>query len=378
MLRLSLAVALSVCLLTALPAAEAPSAPQPLDLTATIPLPEISGRIDHMAVDVKGQRLFVSALGKGSVEVVDLAAGKCTERIIGLKDPQGILYIPDLNLLAVACGKDGTVHLYNGITLLPTKTIDFKNNADDLRYDPAARRLYVTYGDGGLGIIDPVKGEVVGEIPLKGHPQAFSIEHQGKRIFVNVPAGKHIAVIDREKQAVIATWPVEGATEPFPMALDETNHRLFTVTRHPSQVIVYDTETGKSTTRFDCVGDCDDIYYDPPTRRLYLSGGQGFADVFRQDDADHYHRVAQLPTGKLARTSLFVPELSSYYVAVPHFIPWLTGKSNIRAYKVQTQMADVPPAGAPACATACLQAVIAEAVDHFCSPPSPHRGRGLG
>jgi len=343
MLRYSIAVALCGSLLAAALAAEKPSAPLPLDLAATIPLPDISGRIDHMAADVKGQRLFVVSLGKGSVEVVDLASAKVVDRITGLKDPHDILFTADLNLLAVSCGKDGTVRLYDGTTLKPARTVDFKSNADTLRYDPAAKRLYVGYGDGGIGIIDPVKGEKVGVIPLKGHPESFQLERLGHRIFVNVPTARHIAVIDRQAEKVTATWPVAGATDSFAMALDEANRRLMSVARHPAETIVYDTDTGKPTARFACVGDCDDIFYDPPTRSLYLSGGEGYADVFRQDDPDHYRLVARIATAKLARTSLLVPELGSYYVAEPHFVPWLTGKSKVRVYKVQTLTAAAAP-----------------------------------
>ena len=312
--------------------AEAP-ATGPLEPLPTIALPGVGGRIDHLAADVKGNRLFVAALGHGTVEVIDLAAGKVAQAITGLKEPQGILFAPDLNLLAVACGGDGTVCFYDGATLKALGTLDYKEDADNLRYDAAAKRIYVGYGSGALGVIDAAKREKVGEVPLAGHPESFQLEKAGKRIFVNVPTAGHVAVVDREKMSVLATWPVESAKNNFPMALDEANRRLFVVCRKPAQVLVFDTGSGKVVTRFECAGDADDIFYDAPVRRLYLSGGQGFVEVFEQTDADHYRLIQKVPTAWMARTALFVPDLARLFVAAPHMVP-LEHEAEVRVFKV--------------------------------------------
>jgi YVTN family beta-propeller protein len=312
--------------------AEAP-ATGPLEPLSTIALPGVSGRIDHLAADVKGNRLFVAALGHGTVEVIDLAAGKVAQTITGLKEPQGILFAAELNLLVVACGGDGSVRFYDGATLKPLGTLDYKEDADNLRYDAAAKRIYVGYGSGALGVIDAAKREKVGEVLLAGHPESFQLEKGGKRIFVNVPTAGHVAVVDREKPSVLAPWPVAGAKSNFPMALDEASRRLFVVCRKPAEVLVFDTGSGKIATRFECAGDADDIFYDAPVRRLYLSGGQGFVEAFEQADADHYRLIQKVPTAWMARTALFVPDLARLFVAAPHMVP-LEHEAEVRVFKV--------------------------------------------
>src|ERR1700720_387927 len=88
----------------------------PLRLIQKIPLPNVKGRIDHMDVDVKGKRLFVAGLENGTLEVVDLKAGKWTRSIPGFKAPQGIAYVPALNKLFVASNDDGMVRVFRGDT----------------------------------------------------------------------------------------------------------------------------------------------------------------------------------------------------------------------------------------------------------------------
>src|SRR3954449_10058550 len=127
---------------------------QPLRLEKTIDLPEVQGRIDHLSVDVKGQRLFVSALGNNTVEIIDLTAGKRLKTISGLQEPQGVLYVPATDRLYVANGKDGSVRIFDGTSYAPLKTLDYGNDADNLRYDSGHERIFVGYASGALGDFD--------------------------------------------------------------------------------------------------------------------------------------------------------------------------------------------------------------------------------
>jgi hypothetical protein len=156
------------------------------------------------------------------------------------------------------------------------------------------------------------------KVKLAGHPEAFQLEQNGPRIFVNVPTAHHIAVVDREKRKVIAKWPVKEAEANFPMALDEANHRLFVGCRKPAKVLVIDTETGKTVTAIDCCGDTDDLFYDAASKRIYVSGGEGYITVIQQTDRDHYAVAEKIPTAPGARTSHFDPGAARLYLAVPH------------------------------------------------------------
>lgn len=298
-------------LLFAAPAAGQGSAP--LKLEKSIELPDVQGRIDHMSIDVKGQRLFVAALGNNTVEVIDLKAGKSTNTITGVREPQGVLYVAGKDRLYVASGKDGTVKIFDGTSLKLLKTVEYGDDADNLRFDAARERIYVGYGSGGLGELD-MDGQKGAETKLGSHPESFQLEKERPRSYVNLPKS-HIAVVDRETHSVLSTWSTGFSLANYAMALDEADHRLFVVTRFPARLLVFDTETGKTVQKLSAVGDCDDIFFDQARKRLYATGGEGAIAVFEQQDADHYKEIARVSTAKGARTSFFAPYLKRLYVA---------------------------------------------------------------
>jgi len=291
---------------------------QPLRLESTIPLPNVNGRIDHLSIDVAGKRLFVSALGNNTVEVVDLASGKIVHSISGLKEPQGVFYWADTNRLYVANGVDGHVRVYDGRSFEQIHEYDLSGDADNIRFDPGAKEVFVGYGSGALGVINLDLKSNVGETMLDAHPESFQLEKHGPRIFINVPKAGNVTVVDRRTRSVKAKWPVTGAKENFPMALDEANHRLFIGCRKPAKMLVLDTADGKEIAAIDITGDTDDLFYDAPLKRIYVSGGSGSISVIEQKDADHYNVLATIPTAEGARTSLLAPEFKRLYVARPH------------------------------------------------------------
>jgi len=289
-----------------------------LKLTKTIPLPGVTGRFDHMAVDAKGKRLFVAALGNNTLEVVDVAASKHLESITGLRKPTGVLYLPDANQIAVANGDDGTLNIFDGATYKLVRSIGSFDDADNIRYDATAGLIYLGYGSGALAIIDSKKLERVGEIKLKGHPESFQLEKNGDRIFVNVPDRKEVAVIDRKKREVVGEWHAEKFEANFPMALDEANHRVLIGCRKPVPwIFILNSTNGGFVKVHGIAGDTDDLFYDAKRHRLYASCGEGFVVVVSQKDADTYEDRGRIATRAAARTSCFSPELDQIYLAVP-------------------------------------------------------------
>jgi DNA-binding beta-propeller fold protein YncE len=234
-----------------------------------------------------------------------------------LAEPQGVYYDPSTNRLFVACAKDGTTRVFDGGTFQVLETVKFAGDADNIRYDPRNRRIIVGYGDGALGFLD-ANGKKAGEVALDGHPESFQLEKTGTRVFVNVPDQKEIQVADLANNALLAKWPVTSALKNYPMALDESHHRLLIGCRTPARMLVIDTETGKQTASIEIVGDTDDLFYDAAKSRVYVIGGGGFVDVFEQKDADHYVRTEHVATAAGARTGLFVADWGKLFVAVPH------------------------------------------------------------
>ncbi|HMF98629.1 MAG TPA: hypothetical protein VKE96_30220 [Vicinamibacterales bacterium] len=293
------------------------SAQEPLVPIGSIELPRVEGRIDHLAFDAAGQRLFVAALGNNTVEVLDLKSGTHIKSLPGFREPQGIAVASDAKLVAVANGQGEGLQLL-GDDLQPGARVKLGDDSDNVRYDASAKRLYVGFGSGALAAVSPGDAKVLGEVKLAGHPESFQLERSGARVFVNVPTADHIAVVDRSSMKVLATWPVTIAKANFPMALDEASHRIFIGCRRPAKVLIYDTTTGKQLASFDTVGDTDDLFYDATKKRLYVTGGEGFVDVFQSQDTNRLTRIAHIATAAGARTSLFVPDLNRLYLAVPH------------------------------------------------------------
>jgi len=287
-------------------------------LKQTIPLPGVEGRIDHLALDAASDRLFVCALGNNTVEVLDLRKGERIHSITGLGAPQGIAYIPELNRIFVANDKGGICRIYNGKSFEAVGALDFKDDADNVRYDSATKQIYVGFGGGGIGVVSAPEGKQVGSIKLSAHPEAFELEKNGKRIFVNVPNSRHVGVIDRDKSEVVATWKTDLAFANFPMALDEANHRLFVGCRLPSKLIVLNTESGDVVAKIDISGDPDDVFYDSKRHRIYAICGAGKIDIVEQTDPNNYKPSTKVDTADGARTGLLVPERDTLFVAVPH------------------------------------------------------------
>lgn len=304
-----------------------------LTVVKTIPLPDVRGRIDHFALDSKGQRLFMAALGNDTVEVIDLAAGKRIHTITGCSEPQGLAYVPAKNRLVIANGGSGEVKILDADSLAVLKTLPGLPDADNVRYDEKSDLIYVGYGDGALAVIRAATGEKVTDIKLSGHPESFRLEQNGNRIFVNVPDSGHIAVIDRVAGKVTATWPMTKFHANFPMALDEADHRLFVGCRRPARLVVFDTATGRQIADTEISGDTDDLFYDANHKQIFISCGAGSIDVIDRLSADSYQLQERIPTESGARTSFFSPDRRELYLAVRAGL--ISGKAEVRVYKTK-------------------------------------------
>lgn len=323
-------VALVLCC-AGIVAVAAQSAP-PLKLKQTVPLPGVEGRIDHFAFDPADERLFVCAVGNNTVEVLDLRKGERVHSITGLGAPQGVAYVPEVNRLFVANDKGGICKIYDGKSFQFVGELNFKDDADNVRYDEATKKIYVGFGSGGIAVVNAPDGKQVGSIKLSAHPESFQLEKNGSRIFVNVPNSRHVAVIDRDKGQVVGTWKTDLAFGNFPMALDEANHRLFVGCRLPSKLVVVNTDSGDLVAKVDISGDSDDVFYDGKRHRIYAICGAGKIDIIEQTDPKTYKALAKVATANGARTALFVPERDTLFVAVP---PRGSQQAEIRCYRVE-------------------------------------------
>ncbi len=289
-------------------------------LVQEIPLPNVGGRIDHFTFDAKRKRVIGAALGNNTVEVVDTFAGRDVHSITGAAAPQGVVYVSELNRLFVANGTDGKLRVYDGDTFKLINTLDIGEDADNVRYDPAEKRVYVAYGgdeEGGIAVIDTASGKRLDDVAkLDAHPESFQIAASRPVIYANIATKAKVVVIDRNTHKV-TDWPLRTGKANYPMALDEADHRLFVVTRKPAQLVVLDSDSGAMVASVPCVNDSDDLYYDTARKRIYAPGGEGFISVVQQIDADHYQSLAKVPTTIGARTGLWYEKRDRFYLAVP-------------------------------------------------------------
>jgi DNA-binding beta-propeller fold protein YncE len=319
---------------------------EPMRLIQTIPLPNVEGYFDHMAVDIKGQHLFVTGEYQRTLEIVDLRTGMVIHSITGFGgDPRKAIYLPQTNEIWVDDG-DATCKAFSGDTYELIKNIplsghdldpDSRRVPDNGAYDPVAQLFYLgARADelkkqgikGSIEIVDLKNGKYVGNIETEGqNPAGLVLDPASPKLYAVMGDTSQVVVIDREKRAVIATWPITGGPEPHAVALDAAHHRLLIGSRvkrghlyKPGKLVVMDSDNGRVIDAIDTEGGVDEVVYDAPSGRVYYTGTTGYIDVFKQIDADHYQRLGMAPTGAIAKTSLFVPELKRFYVAVPKHV----------------------------------------------------------
>jgi DNA-binding beta-propeller fold protein YncE len=307
----------------------APASSQAFPLTQTIDLPAVTGRIDHLDIDLQRNRLFVAALAAGSLEVIDLRSGERISRIAPLSEPQGVAYLPALDRIVVASGGSGRVEAYERAPAA-VASVGGLEDADNVRFDAPADRLVIGYGH-ALVVLDPRTLAVIQRIALPGHPEAFELEPSGHRVYVNVPSAGQIVVVDRQSGTIAASWHVTGATGNFPMALDASSKRLYIATRRPALLQAYDTSTGRRVSEVPIGADPDDLFFDSERHQLYAVCGEGVVDVVRLRENDRLELGQRLQTAPGARTGLFVSRLSTLFVAVP---ARAGAPAQIRAYKI--------------------------------------------
>ena len=298
-----------------------------LHLVQTIPMPNVKGRFDHMDVDVDGKRAFIAGVESGSVEVVDLAAGKWTRSIPGFKTPTEMCYVQELNKIFVASRDDGMIRVFRGDSFDLIDSLKLELGANRMLYDSATKLLYVGYGAklagfdyGRVGVIDARSDKLLGDMIVESHPSQILLDPASRRLFVSVWEAGRIDVFDTRNHQLVLTWTTGG--QAGDTALDQTHHRLFTAIRTAPQVmLVYDSESGQEVARLPAEGRMNGIYYDPWLKRIYMTCGRelpaGFVFVYQQKDPDHYEFLGKVPTGPGAGTSFWVPQLNRFYVAVP-------------------------------------------------------------
>lgn len=287
---------------------------QLLKKNQTILLPNVKGRIDHMSIDLNSNRLFVAALGSGSVEVIDLRSGKDIHSITRLEEPQGVLYYAKSNLLFITSAEDGTCKIFNASNYKLLKIIYLGRDADNIRFDSKRDIVFVGYGSGGIAAINPFNMKIMFKIDLPDHPESFQIDEKKNLMFVNIPGAAQLELIDIHQRKVIQRIRL-NINGNFPMALDTLNHLIFIGSRNPSKLVIFNETPLKKISKKNISGDADDIYYDNKDSLIFVSCGSGYIDVFKLISSNEIILKESIKTSSGARTSLYVPALNKLFIA---------------------------------------------------------------
>jgi hypothetical protein len=304
-----------------------------LELVQTIVLKGKAGKLDHLALDGKRDRLFLANSCNGTLDVVDLKAGKLLKQVTGQTGIQGVAYAADLDRVFVGLGSGGLCNAFNGADYKPLKTIKFTDDADNVRYDPERHLVFVAHAEASIGVIDARTFAVRADVKLPGAAEGFQVAAGRPQLYVVLPSPSQVAVLDIDKKEITANYPVKMAGGGHPLAQDAANKRLFVGCREAPMLVVLDSETGKEITGVEVPKEIDDVFYDAKRKRLYASCGEGYLAVIRQSDADHYEVVEKVATVKQAKTCLFDAETGRLFLAVPRQ-EGMPGPE-IRIYKVR-------------------------------------------
>jgi DNA-binding beta-propeller fold protein YncE len=298
------------------PAIAAAADDPPLERVQTIPLKGPVGGLDHLALDAKRGRLFVANTVNGSLDIIDLKAGRLLKQVPGQGRIRGIAYSPEADRVFVGNGTGGVCNTFDGEDYELLKSVPLGVDADNVRYNPKTQRIYVVHADTELSVIDAKNYTLRSPIALPKSLGAFQLEAGRPRMYVNAKSG-HVVAIDTDKDEVIGRFPVAPAGANAALAIDESHRRLFVGCRSDPSLVVMDADTGKVVARVPIPGDIDDLSFDARRGRIYASCGEGAIAVIRQVDADRYEPLVTIPTVKGARTSIFNADDGRLYLAVP-------------------------------------------------------------
>jgi hypothetical protein len=285
---------------------------QPLALAHRSELPGYDGDFDHLFADTGENKLFVAAEDHGTVEVFDLKTGEHLKTLTTFKTPHAFFLVPGTHRLIVT--DNSGPRIIDDRTYQVLGRIDLAPGADTEYYDASTGRLFIVSGGDDVNLkncwlneIDPATGKVLRQREFDSdHVEAVEAEQHGERI----------DIVDKKTLQVTGHWPIVGAATNLSMALDEPDHRLFVVTRKPTELFVLNTDNGHTVATLDVPAVNDGVYFDALRKRIYVPGAVGEIGVYQETDPDHYREIARVPSVPGGKSELFAPQLNELFVAI--------------------------------------------------------------
>ena len=280
-------------------------------VSGIIPI-EGDGGWDALLADPTSGQLFVSH--GTEVAVIDLATEKPTAKIAGMKRIRGIAVADDLGRGFISDGGDDAVIIFDLESHTVLQKVQAGKNPDGLLYDAFSKRVFAfNTGSKDVTVIDAATGKVAGTIPVDGWPEFPASDGKGN-VYVNIWDKSELSQIDPQAMKVRNTWPLAPCDEPFGLAIDPDGRRLFSVCDNKLMAVT-DADSGKVVTTVAIGNGPDGAGYDPGIHVVFSSNGEGTLTVVKQESADKYTVLANVPTESSARTMTLDPKTHKVYLS---------------------------------------------------------------
>jgi DNA-binding beta-propeller fold protein YncE len=293
------------------------AAPESYHLLKMVPIPG-DGGWDYVSVDSAARRVYVSHASR--VEVLDADSGAVVGHIADTAGVHGIAVAADLGRGFTSNGRADTVTVFDLKTLKPVGTVPTGKNPDSIIYDPATRRVFAFNGRGkSATVIDAAESKVAGTIELGGQPEFAAADGAG-HVFVNLEDKNEVLRLDAKAMKVLDRWPLKGASAPCSMAMDAAHHRLFVGCRSKA-LVVLNSETGNPIATLPIGERVDAGAFDPETKLIFCSCGDGTVSVIRQETPDVYAEAEKIKTRTGSKTMGFDPKTHKLFLPAAEFKP---------------------------------------------------------
>jgi len=286
-------------------------------LVKTIPLPG-DGGWDYLIVDDAGRRVYVSH--GDQVDVLDADTYETMGKVVDTKGVHGIALAPGLARGFTSNGKANTVTIFDLKSLKHLGEVKTGKNPDAIIYDPATNRVFAFNGrDNSATAIDAAAGTVAGTIELGGQPE-FAVADGAGNVFVNLEDKSTLVKIDAQKLKVLERWPLAPGETPSSLAMDPKTHRLFVGCRN-KLLIVVNAQTGKVVAKQPIGTRVDASAFDPETKLIFSSNGDGTVTVIHDDGEDKYSVVETIKTKVGSKTMALDAKTHKLFLPSADFKP---------------------------------------------------------
>lgn len=257
------------------------------------------GGWDYPAADSKSDKLYLSH--GTQVNILNKSTGDSLGIIPNTQGIHGIAFVHALNKGYTSNGRSNSVTVFDLTTGKILGEISVGKNPDWIMYDSYSKKLITSnHSAGDISLIDPVTDKVTGTIMIGGTKLETIVSDNAGKLFINLEDKNEIAEADLATQTVLAHWPLQGSVSPTGLAIDRKTKRLFSTCE--KELVVMNATDGTIITKIPIGEGCDGAAFDPATKLIFTSNGEGTLTVVKEVSANEYKVIDNIATKRGART----------------------------------------------------------------------------